>query len=294
VQHCTPEQLALAALREPLPEPDAAHLAGCAACQADVASLRRSVDVLAVPELAAPSGAVAPPPSVWDSIAAATGVTAAPRPDVVAAAATSGSAPGAVPGASGVSPVSAVPDLHVAAPVTAAPAAPVPPASPAAAGSPAPGSAPPGADVRELRPRRSTRVLLAVAASLVLGAGIGAGVTALAQRDGGEAVTATDLASLEGSDAEGSAEVVARGGGSVLEVQLDAPEQTDGYYEVWLIEPDIERMIPVGIVQAGTTSLDLPAGVDLAEYPIVDVSVEPLDGDPAHSGVSVARGVLPT
>jgi Anti-sigma-K factor rskA len=284
VQHCTPEQLALAALREPLPEPDAAHLAGCAACQAEVASLRRSVDILAVPELAAPSGAVAPPPSVWEAIATATGVTAAPRPDAVAA--------GAAP--SGASPVSAVPDLPAAVPAPAAPAAPPAPTAPAEATPPPGRPVSEGAPVRELRPRRSTRVLLAVAASLVVGAGLGAGVTALAQRDGGEAVTATDLAPLEGSDAEGSAEVVARGDGSVLEVQLDAPDQPDGYYEVWLIEPDIERMIPVGIVQAGTTSLDLPAGVDLAEYPIVDVSVEPLDGDPAHSGVSVARGVLPT
>jgi hypothetical protein len=274
VQHCTPEQLALAALREPLPEPDAAHLSGCAACQADVASLRRSVDILSVPELAAPSGAVAPPPSVWDAIAAATGVSAAPRPDVVATGAASVDAPSGGPG---TSPVSAVPDLPVGPPTLATP--------PAAAD---------GGVVRELPPRRRSRVLLAVAASLVVGAGLGAGVTALAQRDGGEAVTATDLAPLEGSEAEGSAEVVARGDGSVLEVRLDAPEQTDGYYEVWLIEPDIQRMIPVGIVQAGTTSLDLPAGVDLAEYPIVDVSVEPLDGDPTHSGVSVARGELPT
>ena len=42
----------------------------------------------------------------------------------------------------------------------------------------------------------------------------------------------------------------------------------------------------------GTTVLDLPEGIDLAEHPIVDVSVEPLDGDPTNSGVSVARGVL--
>ena len=51
-------------------------------------------------------------------------------------------------------------------------------------------------------------------------------------------------------------------------------------------------MVQVGVVRGGTTTLALPEGLDLAEYPIVDVSLEPLDGDPTHSGVSVARGEL--
>ena len=33
-------------------------------------------------------------------------------------------------------------------------------------------------------------------------------------------------------------------------------------------------------------------GLDLAGYPIVDISLEPLDGDPVHSKVSLARGEL--
>jgi hypothetical protein len=32
--------------------------------------------------------------------------------------------------------------------------------------------------------------------------------------------------------------------------------------------------------------------VDVGEYPVVDVSIEPTDGDPAHSGNSVVRGTL--
>src|SRR4029450_8434019 len=78
VQHCTPEQLALAALREPLPPADAAHLADCESCRAEVASLQRARDVLAGPQLAAPGAAVPPPPPVWAAIAAATGVSAVP------------------------------------------------------------------------------------------------------------------------------------------------------------------------------------------------------------------------
>ena len=77
--HCTPEQLALAALSEPLPDDDATHLADCARCQDEVASLRRPVDVLAGPPLSATGPEVSPPPRVWASIAAATGVSATPR-----------------------------------------------------------------------------------------------------------------------------------------------------------------------------------------------------------------------
>jgi hypothetical protein len=37
---------------------------------------------------------------------------------------------------------------------------------------------------------------------------------------------------------------------------------------------------------------DVPAGLDLSGYPIVDISDEPLDGNPAHSSVSIVRGTL--
>jgi Anti-sigma-K factor rskA len=255
VQHCTPETLALAALREPLPSSDAAHLDGCAECRAEVASLQRGVDALAVPEFAASAAPVAPPPALWGAIAAATGVNAAPRPERVAAVTSS---------------------------IAAVPAPPAqPPAEPPAQGG----------VVRELRPRRS-RMLLAVAASLVVGAGIGAGAVALTTREEGSAVAAADLEALDERDATGNAEVVATGEGQRLRVVLDAPDPGDGFYEVWLLEPAVERMVQVGVVRAGTTTLALPEGIDLDEYPIVDVSVEPLDGDPTHSGVSVARGVL--
>jgi anti-sigma-K factor RskA len=84
------------------------------------------------------------------------------------------------------------------------------------------------------------------------------------------------------------------GAGRVLEVDLDAPELDDAYYEVWLLQSDAQRMVQVGVVQRGATVLPLPEGIDLGDYPLVDVSVEPLDGVPTHSGVSVARGELET
>ncbi|SFP09366.1 Anti-sigma-K factor rskA [Geodermatophilus dictyosporus] len=275
MRHCTPEDLGLAALGEPLATDDAAHLAGCARCRDEVAALRRSVAALSVPELADPGPPVAPPPGLWAGIAAATGVTVAPRPHVVAASA----------------PPAGVPDSP-----------PVPVAAPAPVAPPAvPG--PPPAPVVPLRPRRS-RVLLAAAAALVAGLAIGAGAVALRGGDpagddpaGGTGVplAAATLDPLADSDASGRATVVERPDGTrVLEVELAAGAPAEGYYEAWLLTESVSGLIPLGVVRTGTDSFELPADLDLGEYPVVDVSVEQLDGDPTHSGVSVARGQLDT
>jgi hypothetical protein len=275
VQHSTPEQLALAALREPLSDADTAHLAACEECRAEVASLQRAVDALAVPQLAAPGASVAPPPAVWAAIAAATGVTAAPRPEVVVASA-------------GVPPVSPAPALT---------AAPSPSRTPAGIGRSM--AEPSAGAVLPFRARR--RPLLLVAAAAVAGAAMGAGAVAVL-RDGATqpevdpiatTVVAVALDPLADNDASGRAEVVQRADGTrVLEVELRADDLDDRYYEVWLIDEAVQDMVPVGVARSGRVSFELPVGLDLDRFPIVDVSVEPLDGDPRHSGVSVARGVL--
>ena len=99
---------------------------------------------------------------------------------------------------------------------------------------------------------------------------------------------------LDDQGSTGRAEVRQDDTGRVLTVDLDAPELDDAYYEVWLLQSDAQRMVQVGVVRQGATELPLPDGVDLGAYPLVDVSVEPLDGVPTHSGVSVARGELET
>jgi hypothetical protein len=243
VEHCTPEQLALAALREPLPADDAAHLEACDRCRAEVASLQRGVDALAVPEFAASVGPVAPPPQVWAAIAAATGVSTT-------------SATGA------------------AAPVAAA----VPP---------------PTRDdnLRVLRPRR-TRLLLAAAAVAVVAAG--AGAIAL-NRDDTVTLASTRLEPIASGDASGTATVVEEDDGTrMLRIDLDAPATEGDYYEAWLADESAVGMVSMGSVRPGTTTLPVPDGLDLAEWPTVEISVEPLDGQPGHSGVSLVRGALPT
>jgi hypothetical protein len=248
-QHPAPEQLALAALREPLPADDAAHLASCEECRAEVASLRRGVDALAIPEFATQGASVAPPPRVWAAIAAATGVSATP---------------------------------------SATPAAPALTAAPPLPSDPVPIEED---NVRVLRPRR-TRLLLAAAAVAVVAAG--AGAIAL-NRDDTVTLASTDLSPLDSSRATGTASVVEEGDGSrVLRIELDAPAAKDGFYEAWLADSSAVGMISMGNVHPGTTSLPVPDGIDLADWPTVEISVEPVDGDPDHSGVSLVRGALDT
>ena len=230
MQHCAPEQLGLAALREPLPADDAAHFESCEVCRAEVASLQRAVDVLAVPELAAPGASVPPPPRVWAAVAAATGV-------------------------------------------------------PAERSQPS-----------NVVPLRRRRPLLLVAAALVAGAVVGAVAVAVVQHrndDGGRTVEAVALDPLADKDASGRASVVEEDDGTLaLQVELKAPALADSYYEIWLIDRSVTGMYPLGVVRPGTQTVEVPPDLDLTQFPLVDVSVEPLDGNPAHSGDSVARGEL--
>jgi Anti-sigma-K factor rskA len=82
-------------------------------------------------------------------------------------------------------------------------------------------------------------------------------------------------------------------GKDVLVVQASGLPATDGYYEVWLLAPDAQSMVSVGMLdstEGGT--FPLPAGLDLNQFPVVDVSLEHFDGDASHSADSILRGQL--
>jgi Anti-sigma-K factor rskA len=80
-----------------------------------------------------------------------------------------------------------------------------------------------------------------------------------------------------------------------LDLEVDGVEPDGGFLELWLLGPgdgtDDLRLISLGVVnQSG--SYPLPAGLELSAFPIVDISTEPFDGDPSHSGNSLLRGEL--
>jgi len=86
----------------------------------------------------------------------------------------------------------------------------------------------------------------------------------------------------------------------LLTVQIDdasLPAAGDADLEVWLIEPDSDGnpadLVSLGIYNPDDPSaLTVPANYDPDIYYVVDISIEPHDGDPTHSGRSILRGAL--
>lgn len=152
-----------------------------------------------------------------------------------------------------------------------------------------PAEAPPaqGGNVTWLR--RPVTWLAAAAAAALITTGV---VVAINQTVAPVPLASARLEPLEQFSATGSATVTeANDGSRTIEVQLDKSEAR-GYQEVWLIAPDLSRLVSLGIMNSSSGRFDVPSGLDLSGYPIVDVSDEPLDGNPAHSSVSIARGTL--
>ncbi len=64
------------------------------------------------------------------------------------------------------------------------------------------------------------------------------------------------------------------------------------FYELWLLGAD-KRLVGLGsfrVDEQGRATLKLPLPVDPKAFTYFDLSLEPSDGNPGHSGVSVLRG----
>lgn len=148
------------------------------------------------------------------------------------------------------------------------------------------------------------RLVLGAAAVLVL---VAAGVAAfmLTRDDPGRVVASASLAYDPGNfdelgvEARAGVDLIADSGGHrivIVDAALPSPE-AGADLEMWLIRPDIEGnvadLVSLGVVDpADLGSLQVPAGYDPGAYYVVDISVEPRDGDEAHSGRSILRGPL--
>lgn len=151
------------------------------------------------------------------------------------------------------------------------------------------------AEHRERRARPATWLLAAAGIGGIVVGGLGAAALVTSSESASTATVAAsvDLAPLPTWDASGSAELaVTDDGQQVLTVSVDAESGADGYREVWLIDSNVEGMVSLGILDGSTGEFVVPDGVDVSEYPIVDISQEPFDGDPTHSGDSIVRGQI--
>ena len=186
---------------------------------------------------------------------------------------------------------------------------------PAGAEAPPPAIPEPGAD-EERRPapvvsleRRSRRVnplvVLSAAAALLVAV---IGITVVAQRADDDSVllASADLVYVPEDFDELGAEATARVSlvdhTGRLRVEIDesvlpnlSGEPAD--LELWLIEPDADGnpadLVSLGLIDpAEPGGFDIPSGYDPTVFFVVDISVEPRDGDAAHSGRSILRGPL--
>ncbi len=144
--------------------------------------------------------------------------------------------------------------------------------------------------------RRSVRRLL-LAGGTALTAAAAAGVVLLT---GGGAPAAppegasAPLVALGEVQATGRVVLSASPERRALLVDTAGLPTADGIYEVWLLDLDADRLVALGALDdSGRGWLTVPTGVDVSDYPLVDISLEPDDGDPTHSGNSVLRGDLP-
>ncbi|OMH23267.1 hypothetical protein BKD30_13000 [Tersicoccus phoenicis] len=254
MKHLDGEYIALLALGEQ-PDDDArAHLNGCAGCRAEFEELRALVGAVrwTGPEPDAPGE------GVWDRIRSRMDETP-PSP-----AHTSPSRSGAV--AAGR------------------------PEQRSDRGPGGRGDADRGPGRRRRRPGARTWSFLAgavVAALVILAVVWGVGA-----RNGETVVATARLAPLSTQATSGTAELQRAADGSTdLRVRISA-DQVRGYTEVWLIARDGKRMVSLGTLQGRSGQLPVPTNLNVRDFSTVDISDEPYDGIPTHSGDSILRGSL--
>lgn len=254
--HLDDESLALFALGDASPEANQReHLLTCSRCKAEMASLTRLVSI---GRTSGDVDIVQPPASVWNRVHAELGLSGD-----LAEVPRERSSTSPVLEVSDVSPEHATTTDEQDAVVTPLPS----------------------------RRRTATRWWM-VAAALVLGvvAGI-VGSSLFMRSDDPRVLAEAVLEPFPDWPASGVARVEENADGS-REVVVDLSAPTGGLREVWLIDPDTSGLVSLGLLSGTTGTFSIPADLDLSRYSVVDVSEEPDDGDPAHSGNSIVRGPL--
>ncbi len=152
----------------------------------------------------------------------------------------------------------------------------------------------PSRKVTRLASWRSSRPAMAAvataAAALVALAAFGLGRVTAGGDDAADG-RVVDLPALEGAGS-GTAEISADGDMMTVRLADLAPSASGEFYELWLLNSP-EDLISVGSIRvpaSGAVEVTLPVPLRPERYRFLDLSVEPADGDPAHSGQSVLRG----
>ncbi|MDA3039175.1 MAG: anti-sigma factor [Actinomycetota bacterium] len=154
--------------------------------------------------------------------------------------------------------------------------------------------------------RRRMQRLTAIAAASAVVLGLGAFLFSNASGTEGQVEAAADLAYDEANfdplGAEALAQVSLVNDEGEYRLAFDRADLPDDLresadLEIWLIEPDANGqpmdLRSLGIIDADDVgTVVIPADVDPSRFRVVDISIEPRDGDEAHSGRSILRGQL--
>jgi anti-sigma-K factor RskA len=126
-------------------------------------------------------------------------------------------------------------------------------------------------------------------------AAVAAAVIVMVVTGGGSGVPASRTIALHALGAvPGRATIEVRGSEAELRGTGMPPSGPHDYYEAWLQDRS-GRMVPMGTFRVGrdgSVDAQMAVAVDLSRYDLVDVSLEPDDGNPAHSNRSVMRARL--
>ena len=138
---------------------------------------------------------------------------------------------------------------------------------------------------------------LAVAAAVAaVGIVIGLGAGRMVWGDNPQSTTVSQVAldTLDTGQKGGSAQLIDSRSGMALRIDTTKPLNAgSGYLQVWLLNTDGKRMVPVGVLQGeGVETFPMSASLVKSGYLIVDISQEQYDNNPAHSGDSLLRGKL--
>ncbi|MEO6988660.1 MAG: anti-sigma factor [Aquihabitans sp.] len=137
--------------------------------------------------------------------------------------------------------------------------------------------------------RRTPWILGAVAAVVALLVGVAVFANRPVKTDVVASVALDPLGTAP--PGSGNAKLIDDAGQYRLKVDTADLDPGEGFLEVWVIDAEVTKLVSLGPVRPDGT-YDLPPGLDPEQFPVVDVSVEPLDGNPGHSGDSVLRGTL--
>ena len=152
----------------------------------------------------------------------------------------------------------------------------------------------PSLEAARSRRRQGRFVWAAAAAAVGLIAGSLATVAVISHPQPAHVVASATLAPMGGAAVSGTAVVHKVGSTAQLTVTipgLSSPAR--GYYEVWMATADTKNMVAIGNLNPGSTAIyTLPSSMNLSAFPVVDVSLEAYDGNPAHSATSLVRGTL--